>query len=66
MRVWCIASMGDSSAIHGLIEQDGSMSALQPAIQSRILELREQRVMLGADLALLYGVFRPTSCSAKG
>jgi hypothetical protein len=32
------------------------MSALQPAIQSRILELREQRVMLDADLAQLYGV----------
>jgi hypothetical protein len=30
--------------------------ALQPAIQSRILSLRGQRVMLDADLALLYGV----------
>ncbi len=33
------------------------MSApLQPLIQSRILALREQRVMLDADLAQLYGV----------
>ena len=32
------------------------MSALQPVIQSRILALREQRVMLDADLAQLYGV----------
>jgi ORF6N domain len=30
--------------------------ALQPVIQSRILGLREQRVMLDADLAQLYGV----------
>jgi ORF6N domain len=30
--------------------------ALQPVIQSRILALREQRVMLDADLARLYGV----------
>jgi hypothetical protein len=30
--------------------------ALQPAIQSRILSLRDQRVMLDADLAALYGV----------
>ena len=33
-----------------------SVTALQPAIRSRILELREQRVMLDADLAQLYGV----------
>ena len=32
------------------------MSALQPFIGSRILTLREQRVMLDADLAELYGV----------
>jgi ORF6N domain len=32
------------------------MTALQPIIQSRILELRAQRVMLDADLAQLYGV----------
>lgn len=32
------------------------MTALQPAIQSRILALREQRVMLDADLAQLYSV----------
>lgn len=32
------------------------MSALQPLIGSRILSLREQRVMLDADLAQLYGV----------
>ncbi|MDH3210424.1 MAG: ORF6N domain-containing protein [Burkholderiaceae bacterium] len=32
------------------------MTALQPLIQSRILALREQRVMLDADLAVLYGV----------
>ncbi len=32
------------------------MTALQPLIQSRILSLREQRVMLDADLAQLYGV----------
>ena len=32
------------------------MTALQPLIQSRILALREQRVMLDADLAQLYGV----------
>jgi len=32
------------------------MTALQPVIQSRILSLREQRVMLDADLAQLYGV----------
>ena len=32
------------------------MTALQPIIQSRILALREQRVMLDADLAQLYGV----------
>ena len=32
------------------------MTALQPVIQSRILTLREQRVMLDADLAQLYGV----------
>ena len=32
------------------------MTALQPMIQSRILALREQRVMLDADLAQLYGV----------
>ena len=32
------------------------MAALQPVIQSRILALREQRVMLDADLAELYGV----------
>ncbi len=31
------------------------MTALQPVIQSRILALREQRVMLDADLAQLYG-----------
>ena len=31
-------------------------AALQPLIQSRILALREQRVMLDADLAQLYGV----------
>lgn len=31
-------------------------TALQPLIQSRILTLREQRVMLDADLAQLYGV----------
>lgn len=33
-----------------------SASALQPHIESRILLLREQRVMLYADLATLYGV----------
>ena len=32
------------------------MTALQPVIQSRILALREQRMMLDADLAQLYGV----------
>ena len=32
------------------------MTALLPVIQSRILVLREQRVMLDADLAQLYGV----------
>jgi hypothetical protein len=32
------------------------MTALQPLIGSRILVLREQRVMLDADLAELYGV----------
>ena len=32
------------------------MTALQPLIQSRIVTLREQRVMLDADLAQLYGV----------
>jgi hypothetical protein len=32
------------------------VTALQPIIQSRILTLREQRVMLDADLAQLYGV----------
>lgn len=32
------------------------LTALQPVIQSRILALREQRVMLDADLAQLYGV----------
>jgi hypothetical protein len=32
------------------------VTALQPLIQSRILALREQRVMLDADLAQLYGV----------
>ena len=32
------------------------MTALQPLIGSRILLLREQRVMLDADLAELYGV----------
>lgn len=32
------------------------MSALQPIIGSRILTLREQRVMIDADLAELYGV----------
>jgi len=32
------------------------MTALQPVIQSRILALREHRVMLDADLAQLYGV----------
>jgi len=32
------------------------VTALQPVIQSRILALREQRVMLDADLAQLYGV----------
>jgi hypothetical protein len=32
------------------------MSALQPHIESRILSLREQRVMMDADLATLYGV----------
>ena len=32
------------------------MTALHPVIQSRILALREQRVMLDADLAQLYGV----------
>lgn len=32
------------------------MTALQPLIQSRILALRGQRVMLDADLAQLYGV----------
>jgi len=32
------------------------VSALQPHIESRILLLREQRVMLDADLATLYGV----------
>lgn len=33
-----------------------STRALQPHIESRILALREQRVMLDADLAVLYGV----------
>lgn len=33
-----------------------SASPLQPHIESRILALRAQRVMLDADLALLYGV----------
>ncbi len=33
-----------------------TMTALQPLIGSRILTLREQRVMLDADLAELYGV----------
>lgn len=32
------------------------MTALQPLISSRILSLREQRVMLDADLSELYGV----------
>ena len=32
------------------------MTALQPIIGSRILTLREQRVMIDADLAELYGV----------
>ena len=32
------------------------MTALQPLIGSRIVSLREQRVMLDADLAALYGV----------
>lgn len=32
------------------------MTAIQPIIQSRILSLRDQRVMLDADLAELYGV----------
>lgn len=32
------------------------MTALQPLIGSRILTLREQRVMIDADLAELYGV----------
>ena len=32
------------------------LTALQPVIQSRILALREQRVMPDADLAQLYGV----------
>jgi ORF6N domain len=32
------------------------VTALQPLIGSRILELRDQRVMLDADLAELYGV----------
>lgn len=32
------------------------MTALQSVIQSRILALREQRVMFDADLAQLYGV----------
>jgi hypothetical protein len=32
------------------------MNSLQPLIQSRIVTLREQRVMLDADLAQLYGV----------
>jgi hypothetical protein len=32
------------------------MAALEPIIQSRILALRDQRVMLDADLAQLYGV----------
>lgn len=57
-----------------------SASPLQPHIESRILALRGQRVMLDADLAVLYGVqtkvlvqavkrnaarFRPTSCSSS-
>lgn len=33
-----------------------SVSALQPHIQSRILALRDQRVILDVDLAILYGV----------
>ena len=33
-----------------------SPAPLQPHIESRILALREQRVMLDADLAVLYGV----------
>lgn len=33
-----------------------SVAPLQPVIQSRILSIREQRVMLDADLAELYGV----------
>jgi hypothetical protein len=33
-----------------------TMTALQPIIGSRILTLREQRVILDADLAELYGV----------
>jgi ORF6N domain len=32
------------------------MTALQPIIGSRILTLRDQRVMIDADLAELYGV----------
>lgn len=35
---------------------DGTPSAIQPHIASHILLLREQRVMLDAHLALLYGV----------
>ena len=38
------------------VKSNASMPGLQPLIQSRILALREQRVLLNADLAQLYGV----------
>lgn len=51
-----------AAAVSCAHDQDGAgrgeraVTALQPVIQSRILALREQRVMLDADLAQLYGV----------
>ena len=38
------------------VKSNASMPGLQPLIQSRILALSEQRVLLNADLAQLYGV----------
>ena len=38
---------------------------LQPLIQSHILSLRNQRVMLDADLAQLYGVDDMIHCPSQ-
>ncbi len=51
-----VCKPGISIGEHSRYRTINGMTALQTTIPSRILSLREQRVMLDADLAQLYGV----------